>query len=208
MKTVLSKAEFAKHVGRSRSCISGWIKAGKISADALVGDGRAAKIWVQRAKADLGRSLDPSQQVAQAMPIAFDATEIPLADDRPKGGTPTPAPPLSERERDLARRAKADADKAEHDAEAARRRLAVDEGRYVLAEEAAAAWGKEISKVLAAIEGFMTMSLPRLLADEIGADWRVISTISRNQWRALRAQLSDDAKARREAIENERAGDE
>ncbi len=208
MKTVLSKAEFAKHVGRSRSCISGWIKDGKISADALIGDGREARIWVQRAKADLARALDPSQQVAQAMPIAFDAREIPLPDDGPKSGAPTQTPPTSERERDLARRAKADADKAEHDEEAARRRLAVDEGRYVLAEEAAAAWGKEISKVLAAIEGFMTMSLPRLLADEIGADWRVISTISRNQWRALRAQLSDDAKARREAIENERAGDE
>jgi len=208
MKTVLSKAEFAKHVGRSRSCISGWIKDGKISADALIGDGREARIWVQRAKADLARSLDPSQQVAQAMPIAFDAREIPLPDDGPKSSAPTQTPPTSERERDLARRAKADADKAEHDAEAARRRLAVDEGRYVIAEDAAAAWGKEIAKILATIEGFITTGLPRAIADETGADWRTISTISKTSWRALREQIAADAKDRREAIENGGAGND
>ncbi|RNJ50285.1 hypothetical protein [Methylocystis hirsuta] len=203
MKTVLTKAEFAKHVGRSRSCISGWIKAGKISSYALIGNGREARIWVQRAKDDLARSLDPSQQVSQAAPIVFDATEIHLPEDRPKGGAPTPAPPLSERERDLARRAKADADKAEHDAEAARRRLAIDEGHYVLAKDAAAAWGKELAKIMGALDTFLGTTLPRSIADECGCDWRVISARSREEWRALRAQLSDDAKSRREAIEQE-----
>jgi hypothetical protein len=204
MKTVLSKAEFAKHVGRSRSCISGWIKAGKISANALIGDGRNARIWVQRAKDDLARSLDPAQQVSQAAPIAFDATEMPLtADDGPNRGLLPIAIP-SERERDLARRAKADADKAEHDAEAARRRLAIDEGRYVLAEEAAAAWGREMSKHIADTEMFIGTKLPQLIAERHGLDWKILASEMRSDYRDFRMTASEDARARREATEQER----
>lgn len=207
MKTVLSKAEFAEHVGRSRSCISGWIKAGKISAEALIGEGRDAKIWVERAKADLAASLDPSQQAAQADPIIIAPIDpLPLAaneSDRRHATTPFIAPHLSERERDLARRAKADADKAEHDAEAARRKLALDEGRYVLAEEAAATWTREMSKHISDTDRFIGTTLPQLTAERHGLDWKTLASQMRNDWREFRMTMSDDARARREAIEQE-----
>ncbi len=212
MRTVLTKAQFAERMNRSRSCVSGWIATGKISAAALIGEGREARIWLEQAQADLAASLDPSQQLAQAAPIIISTPEssAPPANEleRSAAAAPTNSAHLSERERDLARRAKADADKAEHDAEAARRRLAVDEGRYVLAEDAAAAWGKQFSKALAAIDGFVTTGLPRAIADETGADWRAISTISKTHWRAFREQIAADAKDRREAIENGGAGND
>ncbi|WP_461327695.1 hypothetical protein [Bradyrhizobium huanghuaihaiense] len=64
----MSKGDYARRKHRSPACVSGWIKAGKISAAALVGDGQAAKIWVEQADADLAASLHPSQQWAQEHP--------------------------------------------------------------------------------------------------------------------------------------------
>ena len=68
MRTIVSKLEFARRKHRSPACVSGWIKAGKISRAALVGDGQAAKIWVEQADADLAASLNPSQQWSQEHP--------------------------------------------------------------------------------------------------------------------------------------------
>lgn len=68
MRTILRKGEYAKRKHRSRACVSGWIRDGKISAAALVGEGQAARIWVEQADADLAAALHPSQQWAQEHP--------------------------------------------------------------------------------------------------------------------------------------------
>lgn len=191
---------------RSRPCVSGWIKIGKISAAALIGDGREAKIWVERAEADLAASLDPSQQAAQASPIlGSSATPTPMNDlERRIGAAPANGGSnLSERERDLARRAKADADKAECDAEAARRKLALDQGRYVLAEEAATAWAREMSKCIGEIDLFIGKTLPQLTAERHNIDWKTLAAQMREDWRDFRMRMSDNAKLQREAIEQE-----
>jgi len=52
-------------VGDNRRASTKWIRQSKISAAALIGDGLAKKIWVERADADLAASLDPAQQLAQ-----------------------------------------------------------------------------------------------------------------------------------------------
>ena len=66
---------------------------------------------------------------------------------------------------------------------------------------AASTFASMIRKIMGALDTFLGTTLPRSIADECGCDWRVISVKSREEWRALRAQLSDDAKSRREAIE-------
>lgn len=174
----MTKQEFAAHKKRKPSAISNWIADGKISAAALVGEGVRARIWVEQAERDLEIGLDPGQQSAQALPAA------------------------SVEDEDLRRRRRADADRAEHDAEAARRRLAVDEGRYVLAHEAAREWTRALSKLISEIETFLSTTLARGLADKHGLDWKELTVDMREKFRLFRGGLSEEARARRAAIEN------
>jgi hypothetical protein len=64
----MTKREFARFKRRSPACVSHWLKHGHISGAALIGQGRRARIWVERAEFDLQRSLDVSQQFAQRVP--------------------------------------------------------------------------------------------------------------------------------------------
>ncbi|MBR0687332.1 hypothetical protein JQ594_15480 [Bradyrhizobium manausense] len=217
MKTIISKGEFAKRKSRTPQCVSKWIKVGKISAAALIGQGNAAKIWVEQAEADLLASLDPSQQLNQAAPILRQAVEAPMQQptlppqlpiaaiagaERPMADAPA-AGFATERERDLARRARADADRAELDAESARRKLAIDEGRYVVAEDASREWGRELARFISETETFLTSTLARDLAQAHGLDWKAISVEIREAYRKFRSGASDDARARRDTIETE-----
>jgi hypothetical protein len=188
--TVVSKGEFARQKQRSPSCITKWIKAGKISRDALVGDGNAAKIWVERADADLAQSLDPAQQAIQQVPVL--PTAPPTATAAPDQSKPQPdiPRPSSDRELDLARRAKADADKAEHDAEAARRKLAVDEGRWMDATAASKEWSRGLSEIVAGFEVFLASTLARDTADRNGLDMKAVSVRFREMFRKYRAGVS------------------
>lgn len=68
MRTIVSKSQYAQRKHRSRACITKWIKSGKISSAALIGDGQAAKIWVEQADADLIKSLSPNQQWCREHP--------------------------------------------------------------------------------------------------------------------------------------------
>lgn len=58
----MTKGEFAVFVKRSPGRVSQWIAAGQISAGAMDGQGRTAKIIVSRALADLAANLDPGQR--------------------------------------------------------------------------------------------------------------------------------------------------
>lgn len=196
MKTIVTKQEFAQRKGRAPSAISNWIAAGKISKAALVGDGVRARIWVEQAEADLAVSLDPAQQAAQDVPATLPTTPTaPEASLQPRL--------TSTDDEDLRRRRKADADRAEHEAEQARRRLAIDEGRYILADEAARTWGRELARLMSDIETFLFSTLARKIADRHGIDWKELAVQMRESFREFRAGVSDDARKRREAIETE-----
>ncbi|WP_050626692.1 hypothetical protein [Bradyrhizobium viridifuturi] len=181
-------------------------------------DGDGEKIWIERADADLLGSLDPSQQVSQLLPI------LPTPADRTTttgGGVPSVSAELpprskritapvgneaqSDRERDLARRAKADADRAEFDAEAARRKLSVDEGRWVDAAEVSRVYTRELATLLADIEAFHGSTLARGIANEFGLEFTAVAAFVRQRWREFRGVVSEDARARRLEVENEGA---
>jgi hypothetical protein len=57
----VGKAEFAAYIGVSPGRVSQYIAEGKISGDALVGPGRASRIRVEIAVAQLRERLDPGQ---------------------------------------------------------------------------------------------------------------------------------------------------
>lgn len=197
MKTIITKQEFAARKNRKPSAISNWIAAGKISRGALVGEGVRARIWVEQAERDLEVGLDPGQQSAQPVPVT--ASTPAAADSGPRAAA------LPEDE-DLRRRRKADADRAEHEAEAAGRKLLVDSGRYVVAADAAAAWGREAAKMVSDVETFMSTTLSREIAEKHGLDWRALSVEMRESFRKHRSTASEHAARRREVIEQETAG--
>jgi hypothetical protein len=68
-RTIVSKAAFARLMNRTGPCVSHWIKTGRISPASLVGSGRNARIWRERAEADLAANLDPVQQSLQQYPL-------------------------------------------------------------------------------------------------------------------------------------------
>ncbi len=208
MRTEVSKGEFARMKGRTPQCVSNWIADGKITPAAIVGEGYRAKIWVERADADLARTLDPAQQASQESPVM--GALLPRAEAPPP---PAPAPmalprdepaPLSlpllraaaaNDDEDLRRRRRADADKAEFDAEAARRKLAIDEGRWIDAAAAQREWAAALAKEISGFETFLTGTLARQLADEHHLDWKVIATQMRDAFRAYREDVSNAAQS-------------
>lgn len=205
MRTIVSKGEFARRAARSPACVTKWIATGKISPDALIGDGRHAQIWLERAMSDLSATLDPSQQVSQERPFQGPITIPASAYTEPTEQRAVPSDPIvnpimAEREKDQARRAKADADKAEHDAEAARRKLALDEGKYVVAEEAAASFGREMAKFIGDTELFIINHLAREIAESNNLDWKSVSAQAREAYRQFRATASADARERRDSL--------
>lgn len=197
MNTIASKGDYAKSHNRSPAWVTKSIRTGKISKAALVGEGNAAKIWVERADADLAQSLDPAQQVIQRFPVLPNGAAAPtatqaLADQSKPADIPARLQPgpNSDRELDLARRAKADADKAEHDAEAARRKLAVDEGRWMDAAAASKEWSRTLSEVVSGFEVFLASTLARDTADRNGLDMKAVSVRFREMFRKYRAGVS------------------
>lgn len=194
MKTILTKAQFAARKNRTPSAVSNWIAAGKISRAALVGEGVRARIWLEQADRDLEVSLDPAQQAAQPAPVASSASAEPGLALRPGNAA-------SSDDEDLRRRRKADADRAEHEAEQARRRLAIDEGRYIIAEDAARAWGRELARLMSDTETFLFSTLAREIAAAHGLDWKALAVQMREAFRKFRTVVSDDARTRREQLE-------
>ena len=192
MNTIASKGDYAKSHKRSPAWVTKSIRTGKISKAALVGEGNAAKIWVERADADLAQSLDPAQQVIQRFPVLPNGAAPPTATQAPPDQSPPDVPrsASSDRELDLARRAKADADKAEHDAEAARRKLAVDEGRWMDATAASKEWSRMLSEIVGGFEVFLASTLARDTADRNGLDMKAVSVRFREMFRKHRAGVS------------------
>jgi hypothetical protein len=202
LKTVVTKGEFAQRHSRSPAWVSNMIAEGKITPEALIGDGVRARIWVERADADLAGSLDPSQQAAQARPIQV---SIPFERESAAASEGAISPETSalrelERQRhaDLARRAKADADSAEHEAEAKRRRNALDEGKYVLAEEASRTFARQLAETTAKTDTFIVNRMARDTAEKFNLDWKEVSAFFREQWRAFRASVAAEARTARE----------
>jgi hypothetical protein len=106
---------------------------------------------------------------------------------------------------DLRRRRKADADRAEQDAIAARRRNAVDEGRWLDRAEATRVWSRELGGLVSAWDSFLAVGGPRAIAEagflRDGADLKGVAIALRGAWSAERREIAEQAGRRRAALE-------
>lgn len=174
-KTLMTKGAYARYRNRAPSAVSNWISEGKISPEAIEGEGQRAKIWVERADLDLLRSLDPDQQDRQPAPIVPTPSTVPVGLD------------------DIARRRKADADAAELAAEERRRKIAADSGRWVEAAEAKRIWAAELTRIKSDLEVFVTNTLAVEIAGQFQLEGKAVAVACREAFRSYCEAVADDA---------------
>lgn len=85
----VSKGEFAGLCNVSPGRVSQWISEGKLTADALEGEGPRAKVRVAIAQAQLRRHLDIGQRFGNGLKTRLRAPLAPTAANEPAGAPPT-----------------------------------------------------------------------------------------------------------------------
>lgn len=197
----VTKGEFARICNVSPGRVSQWLSEGKIGREALEGQGRAARIRVSVAQAQLNRSLDISQRMGNGLEtrIVPPAPKVIALPSQPTAD----APPLDTVEERI---------KAEKLREASFRNRKLEEeerarrGIYVLADDAEAAQNKALARMLMLVEG----GLPEIaaeMASKFQVPQRDVLHLLRLQMRKVRAaasgQLADEAAGLPELIEQD-----
>lgn len=160
---IVSKGEFARLINVTPGRVSQYISEKKISGDALVGDGRKAKIRVEVAKAQLRRFIDIGQRFGNGIDTCLDGPAVPLGEATETAAAPGAifepgltlgAPEGQETIEDRIKREKLEG------LQRANRKLAEEEaaraGRYVLAEDAARSMGRIAAQQIAWFEGVLS----------------------------------------------------
>jgi hypothetical protein len=183
MASILTKAAFAAKLGVSRSRISQWISAKQIYGAALVGEGRGARIRVATACAQLKKTLDISQS---------------LANGRAKLNAPgTAADATSTSDVTVEEQIKAERLlQLELMNQKAREDRAARTGRYVLAADARQQMGQISSRMLSAVEGWHG-ELASIISGKFNLPQRDVAHLVRTEFRGFRSRAA--AALRREA---------
>jgi len=174
-KTLISKSELARRLGRANPTISQWIERGRITPAAVV-DG---KIWYERAMFDLKELSDDRRPTKTATcDVAPVVEDVVTASDQ----TVTT----------MRRRRNAEAQQAELKAERLKLELAKEEGRWLDREEAEKAWGKVQAAFMQDNDFFIVNILPKDLAAKFDLDWRLVATEARASYRRFQADKSKE----------------
>jgi phage terminase Nu1 subunit (DNA packaging protein) len=192
----VTKGQFAVMMKVSPGRVSQWIADGKIGKAALIGTGVRAKINAEIAREQLGRTLDPVQLAAQNRELPELPTEAPALAERKGGGQPLD--PVIDS--DQVRFNRARADRAEIEAEQARRELDAERGRYTLAEAALREWTKQ-AKALIDAEHEWHRDLALVIASELGIEAKAVEGVLRREFRVFCQKRSDLALAALAQIE-------
>lgn len=168
-----TKGAFAVRCNVSPGRVSQWIAEGKIKTASLDGKGRAARIRITAALADLGRTLDVSQRLGlNGMGTRLAATAEPAQTTAPTGaggGEQTASLQPPSKVDDIAEQiAREKLEHARHETRKRQREEALTLGRYMLTEDAEAQIGRTAALVLTTVEsGFNQM------ADEMAAEFGI-----------------------------------
>ena len=181
---VVTKTEFAALCNVSPARVSQWIAERKIKPDALVGEGRSAKINVALAQSQVAAKLDVGQRFGNGLATKLDATSSPAPPITPVTFT---VDPIDEQ----IKRAKL------ADIEFRNRRAAEEEraraGLYVDAAESKRAMTRIAGEMLKLFEGSLSD-----LASSIGAKFQVpqrdVLHLLRAEFRQVRARAAESMK--------------
>lgn len=190
----VSKGKFASIIGVSPARVSQYLKEGKISRAAIVGDGRSARIRIEQAKHDLRTYLDVGQRFGNGLDTRLEPN-----------GNRDRSPPYSEHRRSLIEVEPAigiDREIKEQKLEQIRRANrnaaiadAVSRGTLMKTEDARKAMGRIAGEMLVAME----VKLPEV-ADSLASRFKIpqrdVLHVLRSSFRELRARMSEDFRAK------------
>lgn len=189
---VVTKGRFAELIGVSAGRVTQMISEGKISGEAMVGEGRNAKIRVDVARQQIRERTD----LGQALGNGF---ETRVREEAPAPAAPAaPTAPVSPRTNsfdDQFRQQKLEQiqrqNRREAEADLARR------GTYVRADETKAAMTKMAVQLLTVFEGSL-VDLATAIAGKFSLSQRDVVHLLRTEFREVRAKAS--AKLKEQAM--------
>lgn len=178
--SVMPKGAFAALIGVSAGRISQMISEGKIGEDALVGEGRSAKIRVDLARRQIGARRDISQALGNGLMTRVEAGPV----EGPASPT-APARPDSIEEQIKREKLRSSqlANRKSAEEEEARK------GRFTETAEVRQEMGRLAASMLQAFEG----SLAEMAADiagQFGVPARDVEHTLRTRFRAVRTDLA------------------
>jgi len=193
----MSKGDFAAFIGITAGRVSQYIAQGKISADALDGEGRKARIRTAVAIEQLKRNLDPSQRfgangfalrsaTSAVEPPTVQIEELPLPISAETAKPRLPAPTLTPQMDELAElRIRQERVKAER----AEREQMLDVGRYMLTDDVRREMAKAVASAYAVMEqGLQDMAAA--MAEQFGIPQRDAQHALAKSFRTVRANAA------------------
>lgn len=194
---LVSKSEFARLINVTPGRVSQMISERKIGPDALVGEGRSAKIRVDLARQQISARTDVGQRFGNGIATLLDApAELPLPQPPPaqpkllapvSSSDPTTEAIKAERLRSLRMANERQAEE----------RLA-DQGRYVRTNDVRANMGRLAASLVTVFESGLA-DLAAAIAAEHGLVQRDVLHCLRTEFRAVRVKAAEAA--RREVAE-------
>lgn len=191
---LFSKGEFARRRNVSPGRVSQWLSEGKISGEAIEGEGRNARIRESVALRQLKRALEPMQMTGNGLSTRLAAPIAPPADATPPAapGAPqtTPATPDSVEEKIKFARlellARQNREKA--------REEAVRSGSLTDIEIATKVAGREAARLISLFEGALS-NFATAIAAEFKLPQRDVLHRLRGEFRNFRAGAAAGARA-------------
>lgn len=187
MTEILTKSEFAERCGVTAGRVSQWLSEGKIGPEALVGEGRRAKIRVAIAQQQIRERTDVGQRFGNGLGTKLDdAPETPA----------TPDLPLVKSTADLI------ADQKLRQAEIETRRREAeelrDQGVLMTAVEARAAIVQAVAVTVREVEGGLVDMASRI-ASEFALNQRDVLHALKSEFHAIRDKAAKKSASKRDA---------
>lgn len=189
---VISKAEFARRRRVTPGRVSQWIAEGKISGEALVGEGRGQQIREAAACAQLRRRLDVTQSLGNGLATQLTPRLAEAEAANTNGAVlPFPTPEASSVEDRIKQQR---LEQLERQNREGRRQEALDSGRLTETAGVRAHQGRMVARLIGEFDGTLS-AFATAIAAEFKLPQRDLVHLLRREFRKFRA---DQARALRE----------
>jgi hypothetical protein len=183
-----SKSEFARRTNVTPGRVTQWIDEGKITAAALDGEGRSARIKVRVALAQLNRSLDIDQRGGNGL---LTNLAIPPALVESEGADGIDYPPSAPAVESIADRIQRERlEQLQRANRLARREEALAAGTICASEDISRAFGKLAAAMVAGVEGGLS-EIATAFAARFRIPQRDALHLLRGEFRKVRATMAE-----------------
>jgi hypothetical protein len=196
-QTLVSKSEFAAIANISPGRVTQLISEGKIGPDAINGDGRSAKLILERAMAqfrdrrDVGQALGNGIHARTQLPVQAEPAPEAVASSKP-APIVLPVDPTAER----IQRERLEQERIK--TERMKREEAVAEGRYMPSQAAREEMGRVASSVIRIVEGGLA-DMATAISARFALPQRDVMHELQKAFREVRSRASAEHRAKAEA---------